>query len=73
MRKTYDMTNLNLLSEFIKVNYKGHSYTIEHFYYEVNDANSHMRYTTTELDQEFFDRLEQLHRDRKIDEILKKN
>jgi len=70
MRKTYDMTNLNLLSEFIKMNYKGHIYTIEHFYYE---SESHMRYTTTELDQEFFDRLEQLHRDRIISEILEKN
>ena len=63
--------NLPLLSEFIQMNYKGHKYTIEHFYYK--SKNSDMRYTTTELDQDFFDRLEQLHRDRKINDILKKN
>jgi len=63
--------SLPLLSEFIEMNYKGHKYTIEHFYYK--SEYSDMRYTTIELDQEFFDRLEQLHRDRKISEILKKN
>jgi len=63
--------NLPLLSEFIEMNYKGHKYTIEHFYYK--SKYSDMRYTTIELDQEFFDRLEQLHRDRKIGEVLKKN
>ena len=63
--------NLPLLSEFIEMNYKGHKYTIEHFYYKSKYLD--MRYTTIELDQEFFDRLEQLHRDRKIGEVLKKN
>ncbi len=59
-----------LKSEIISINYKGYKYSLEHYYYEGTDGQ---RYTTTELDQEFFDRLYQLHRDRKIGELLKKN
>ena len=71
MKKTHNDINLPLLSEFVEMRYKGHKYTIEHFYYKSESPD--MRYTTIELDQDFFDRLEQLHRDRKISEILKKN
>lgn len=69
--RTHTDIKLPLLSEFIEINYKGHKYTIEHFYYKAESAD--IKYTTTELDQDFFDRLEQLHRDRIIGEILKKN
>jgi hypothetical protein len=59
-----------LKSEIIGINYKGYKYSLEHYYYEGTDGQ---RYTTTELDSDFYDRLEQLHRDRKISEILKKD
>jgi hypothetical protein len=67
------MTNdikMPLKSKIIEMNYKGYKYSIEHFYYEDKDGK---KYTTTELDSDFYDRLEQLHRDRKISEILKKD
>lgn len=67
------MTNdikMPLKSKIIEMNYKGYKYSLENYYYEDKDGK---KYTTTELDQEFFDRLYQLHRDRKISELLKKN
>ena len=66
---TYDI-KIPLKSEIIDINFKGHKYSLENYYYEDKDGQ---KYTTTELDQEFFDRLYQLHRNRKIGEILKKN
>lgn len=52
-----------LKSKFVDIEYKGDTYNIEFFYYESTDGNS---YTTTTTDAEFFDRLDQLYRDRKI-------
>ena len=51
--RTHNNINLPLLSEFVEMKYKGHKYTIEHFYYKSESPD--MKYTTTELDQEFFD------------------
>jgi hypothetical protein len=56
--------------KIIEMNYRGYEYSLEKYYYESKDGQ---KYTTTELDSDFYDRLEQLHRDRKIDEILKKD
>lgn len=61
--------NMSLKSKIIEMNYRGYEYSLDKYYYEGKDGQ---KYTTTELDQEFFDRLEQLHRDRIIGDILKK-
>lgn len=64
------MIKLPLKSKIIEINYRGYEYSLEKYYYE---GEGGQKYTTTELDSDFFDRLDQMHRDRKIDEILKKN
>lgn len=65
-----DISKHELKNEFIDFEFKGETYNIERFYYESLDGQE---YTTTEFDSDFFNRLEQLHRDRKIYDILKKN
>jgi len=62
--------NMPLKIKIVEMNYRGYEYSLEKYYYESKDGQ---KYTTTELDSDFYDRLEQLHRDRKIDEILKKD
>jgi hypothetical protein len=66
MKNTEEMP---LKSKFVDIEYKGDTYNIEFFYYESPDGHS---FTTTTTDAEFFDRLDQLHRDRKIQQIIQK-
>jgi len=69
------MSKLPLKSKIIEIIYRGYEYSLEKYYYEGEDPFFLLygQKYTTELDSDFFDRLDQLHRDRKIDEILKKN
>lgn len=62
--------NMPLKSKIIEMNYRGYKYSLEKYYYEGKEGH---KYTTTELDSDFYERLEQLHRDRIIGDILKKN
>jgi len=61
----------HLDKDIIFINYKGFTYEIEKYFYYTGNPPS--KYSTTELDNDFFDRLEKMHREKRIDYILKKN